>query len=178
MTGSPSRWIKLLIAGVEMFEPARRTDLVLDQVVDRRGIRHPQQRLGEAHQRDALMRRERIFSEEPFEHPARTGVANPLHQPFGPLRDGGPRRLVHSCLVHEAGDVLGFAGRPCFPHFQPRVSESICVHVVPYTAYRGGPKANELTPRRDRGAPPHSAPPGRQSHSGRPLPAAIRRAFP
>ena len=56
--------------------PVRRGDFVFDQRVDGLGIRDPQQRLGETHQRHAFVGAETVFSEEDFHHPRRGGAAN------------------------------------------------------------------------------------------------------
>ncbi len=48
----------------EVAAPVGRRDLVLDQRVHRLGVGHAQQRLGQAHQRDALLGREAVFGEE------------------------------------------------------------------------------------------------------------------
>ena len=61
--------------------PVRRGDLVFDQRVDGLGIRDPQQRLGETHQRHAFVGAETVFSEEDFHHPRRGGAANVTNKP-------------------------------------------------------------------------------------------------
>ncbi len=72
----------------QMPVPVRGRDLVLDQRIHRLGIRHPQQRLGQAHERDPLVGREAVFRKEA------------LHQP-------GPRSLTDAAdeirpAVHDA----------------------------------------------------------------------------
>ena len=48
----------------EVRGPVRRTDLVLDQRIDGLRVRDSQQRLGQAHERHALVRRESVLGEE------------------------------------------------------------------------------------------------------------------
>jgi len=54
-------------AGV--FGPVMRRDLVADQFVDGLRIGHPQERLGQAHQRHALAARQAIFRQKLFHQP-------------------------------------------------------------------------------------------------------------
>ncbi len=61
----------------EMRAPVGGRDLVLDQRVDGLGVRHPQQRLGQAHQRDALVGREAVFGEEALHQPGRRSSRAP-----------------------------------------------------------------------------------------------------
>jgi|GEM_PF-5780744 len=68
-----------------MRAPVMRGDLVLDQVVDRLGIRHAQQRLGQRHQGHALLGRQAIFREERFHHPRIARIAHIAHHARRPL---------------------------------------------------------------------------------------------
>ena len=72
----------------EMRAPVRGLDLVGDQLVDGLGVGHPQQRLGEAHQPDALLGREAVFGEEGLHHRRRGAGAHLAHQ-AGRLGDDG-----------------------------------------------------------------------------------------
>ena len=71
----------------EMALPIGRSDLVADQPVDCVGVRDAQQRLGEAHQRDALGRGQRVFLQEGVE-PA-LAVALAAHRNDQAARGGG-----------------------------------------------------------------------------------------
>ena len=51
----------------DMRAPVAGRELVADQRVARRGVGNAQQRLGEAHQRHALLARQRIFVDEPLD---------------------------------------------------------------------------------------------------------------
>jgi len=48
--------------------PVGRLDLVLDQLVDGFGVRHPQQGLGQAHQADTLRGGKAVFGEKALHH--------------------------------------------------------------------------------------------------------------
>ena len=65
-----------------MFAPVGRRDLVLDQRVDGFGIRHAQQRFGQAHQRDAFLGRQTVFGEENLHQPRLRMTAYTLDQLF------------------------------------------------------------------------------------------------
>ena len=64
----------------EMARPIGRAELVADQPVDGLGVGHAQQRLGEAHQRHALLRGQRVFVQERVDAAVADGAR------------GGPRR--------------------------------------------------------------------------------------
>ncbi len=66
--------------------PVRGRDLVLDQRVDGLGVGHAQQRLGKAHQRDALIGRKPVFGQKHFHQPGPPALADVGHQICG-LRD-------------------------------------------------------------------------------------------
>ena len=74
-----------------MAGPVGRRDLVFDQRIHRIRIRHPQQRLGQTHQRNALIRRQAVFAQEHFHHTRTRVFANGRHQ-LG--RVGRNRRAV------------------------------------------------------------------------------------
>ena len=59
---------RLEVGMPQMRAPVRRLDLVGDQLVDRLGVGHTQQRLREAHEPDALVGREPKFGEERLHH--------------------------------------------------------------------------------------------------------------
>ena len=81
----------------EMGLPVAAADLVADQRVARLVVWNPQQRLGQAHQRHALLARERIFVDQPLDAAAMALRPHPLDQPprqrcrrlHGPGRQGG-----------------------------------------------------------------------------------------
>ena len=99
------------VGAVEMLGPARWRDLVFDQVVDGAVVGHPQQRLGEAHQRDALIGRQRIFGEEGFEHAARLRSAHLFHQLERPLPDGRAVGLAERRIGLEPRNGLSLVGK-------------------------------------------------------------------
>ena len=68
-------------AVAEMGLPVAAADLVADQRVARLVVGNAQQRLGQAHQRHALLARERIFVDQPFDAAATALRAQPLDQP-------------------------------------------------------------------------------------------------
>ncbi len=48
----------------DMDAPLAAADLIGDQRIARRAVRYSEQRLGEAHQRDALLARQRVFTHQ------------------------------------------------------------------------------------------------------------------
>ena len=60
--------------------PVAGRDLVLDQRVDRIGVRHAQQRLGQTHQRDTLIGAEPVFRQEDFHHARGRSAADIPHE--------------------------------------------------------------------------------------------------
>ena len=60
--------------------PVRRRDLVLDQRVNGVGIRHPQQRLGQTHERNAFIGREAIFGQKHLHQTGARLPANGTHE--------------------------------------------------------------------------------------------------
>src|SRR6185369_4593565 len=64
----------------EMLVPLAGADLVANQRVARRRIGDSKQRLGEAHQRDAFLRRQRILLQQPLDEPFSAAAARPLAQ--------------------------------------------------------------------------------------------------
>ena len=67
---------KQLRRAAVVVRPVAGFQLVLDQAVGGAGIGHPQQRLGQHHQRQALLGGERIGVQEIF-HPAKTATSPP-----------------------------------------------------------------------------------------------------
>ncbi len=59
----------------DMGAPFAAADLVGDQRVARRGVGDAQQRLGQAHQRDALLAGEVVFAHQPLHQPGRRPLA-------------------------------------------------------------------------------------------------------
>ena len=90
--------------------PFRRRDLVLDQRIHRVGIRHAQERLGQAHQRHAFLGREAVFGEEHL-HQAGLGiVADGMDQPGGIGADRGADLGVGRMRVGEGFDQPRLVG--------------------------------------------------------------------
>ena len=63
-------------------------ELVGDQPVGGPGIRHPQQRLGQGHQGEALAARERVFLKKPFDGSEAAALAHGPDQVAGEPIDG------------------------------------------------------------------------------------------
>ena len=83
----------------EMAVPIGGGDLVADQLVDGLGVRDAQQRLGEAHQRDAFGRGQRVFVQE--------GVEPALAEPFAAYSVDEPARRGGDALARFEGHVGG-----------------------------------------------------------------------
>ncbi len=92
----------------EVLAPVRGRDLVFDQRVDRIGIRHPQKRLGQTHERDAFVCRKAVFRKENLHQP-RLGRGPDLPHEIGPL-GGNPRTILirQSCLFDQLWQDLVF----------------------------------------------------------------------
>ena len=127
-----------------MRAPVAGRELVADQRVAGGGVGNAQQRLGEAHQRDALLARERIFVDEPLD-PARArlgaqtrdeaarerldapglvgrdrGLFEERDHAFGlgsPVsrRDRGAERRLRDNLGAERGERVGHGGSSGLP---------------------------------------------------------------
>ena len=88
-------------------EPVPGRELVLDQPVGGRGVGHAQQRLGQHHQRQALLGRERIGVEEILDAAEAAGLgADALDQPPRLPVDAVLGRAVARRLGDEAGREL------------------------------------------------------------------------
>ena len=97
---SPGRGIDEQRAGMaEMAVPIGGGDLVADQLVDGLGVRDAQQRLGEAHQRDAFGRGQRVFVQE--------GVEPAFAEPFAAHSVDEPARRGGDALARFEGHVGG-----------------------------------------------------------------------
>ena len=83
----------------EMAVPIGGGDLVADQLVDGLGVRDAQQRLGEAHQRDAFGRGQRVFVQE--------GVEPAFAEPFAAHSVDEPARGDGDALARFGGHVGG-----------------------------------------------------------------------
>ncbi len=83
----------------EMAVPIGGGDLVADQRVDGLGVRDAQQRLGEAHQRDAFGRGQRVFVQE--------GVEPAFAEPFAAYSVDEPARRGGDALARFEGHVGG-----------------------------------------------------------------------
>ena len=88
--------------------PVRRRDLVFDQCVDGGGVRHAQQRLGQAHQRHAFLGREAVFGQEDFHQPGVRGLADLFDQGGGAGDDGGAGRAIQVGQGDQVGQKRGF----------------------------------------------------------------------
>ncbi len=86
----------------QMPTPVGGGDLVLDQGVHRLGVGDPQQGLGQAHQRDALVSGKAIFRKKDF-HQSRLRAGPDAPHQIGALgHDGGACRGVQRRLGHQA----------------------------------------------------------------------------
>ncbi len=99
----------------EMAGPVGRCELVADQPVDRSGVGDAQQGLGEAHQRHALGRRERVLVEERVDaalaEPAAPGFRDEALGAPGDARDGIRRqRRCRQDALDRLGLVLAVGG--------------------------------------------------------------------
>ena len=110
------------VARAEMARPVDPAKLVGDQRVGRGRIGHPEQRFGQAHQRDSLVGAEAIGLQEGVE-PARLAGAGPLDQLRGKVagrrmdradRSGPAQPLGQAgLLVHPVGEAQGGAINLC-----------------------------------------------------------------
>jgi hypothetical protein len=90
----------------EMSPPVGRLDLVLDQLIDGLGIRHPQQGLGQAHQPDTLRSGQPVLGEKALQHRGLGLGAHPLHELCPGGGDGLPGcRIQPQALQQVAQDV-------------------------------------------------------------------------
>ena len=86
-------------------------ELVLDQPVGGRGIRHAQQRLGQHHQREALLGRERIVAQEILDAAEPAGMgADRLDQPRGARVDARLGRGVARRRGQQAPRAISSSG--------------------------------------------------------------------
>ena len=131
----PGRSVDEYRAGTaRMRRPVMRRDLVADEVVHRAGVGHTQQRLGETHQRHALLGREPVGRQENLHQPRIGRGAHGAHQ-IGRLRRdlgaliGGERCLADKALhrfvfrrqvagAHRGADRVQFAGHGGGPAVQ------------------------------------------------------------
>ena len=108
-----------------MRRPVRRADLVLDQRVNGFRIGHPEQGLGQTHERHALAGREPVFGEEALHD--RGGAARPdIADQIGRMRaDRRPivRRQTRG-LRHPA-DRIGFVFDGGGAHRRPNLGETL-----------------------------------------------------
>ena len=75
----------------QMPPPVRGRDLVLDQRIHRIGIRHPQQSLGQTHQRNAFVGRKPVLGQKNLHQPRLGAAADAAHEIRA--RCGDPRAL-------------------------------------------------------------------------------------
>ena len=100
-----------------MRRPVVRGDLVADQVVHGLGVGHAQQRLGQAHQRHAFLRRQAVFGQEHFHQLPVGRRPDGANQPGGAGGNLGALRLgkpgggdeVRQCRV-LVGQIVGADG--------------------------------------------------------------------
>jgi len=129
--------------------PVPGRELVLDETIGGGGVRHPQQRLCEYHQGEALAGRERIFVQEILDAAEAAGAgADRLHQLRGTRIDPRFNGGAEGGLWQEFGRALLVARRVgcrkgrhggCF---LGRAPQRVCGH--------GKPPARSLTPMRRR----------------------------
>ena len=95
----------------QMLAPIRGRDLVFDQIIHRARIRHPQKRLGKAHQGDAFFGGKTVFRKEHLHQAGLGGTADGAHQ-IGPAgRDAGAVLGGQSRLFQQAFDQQGFVAQ-------------------------------------------------------------------
>ena len=95
----------------KMLAPGGRRDLVLDQRVHGLGVGHSEQRLGEAHQRDALIGRKPIFRQEHLHHAGRVHGADIADECGGAGMGGIAQASVDGCSCSHRGQRIGFIGQ-------------------------------------------------------------------
>ena len=91
----------------QMPPPVRWRDLVFDQPVHGFGIRHPQQRLGQTHQRNALVGRQAIFDQKHLHQPRPHIGADLAHQIGARGRDLRPSGHIQLRLGEQPGQKTG-----------------------------------------------------------------------
>ncbi len=89
-----------------MGAPVGRLDLVADQRVDARRVGGAQQRLGEAHQTDALRRGQPVLAEKRLHQRRRRLLADPGDEARGVGGDGGAGRRVETSLRDGVAERL------------------------------------------------------------------------
>jgi hypothetical protein len=85
-----------------MRRPVVRGDLVADQIVHRLRVGHAQERLGETHQRHALLRRQAVFGQENFHQLPVGGGSHSAHKIGGAGGDIGAQGLGKPGRSNEA----------------------------------------------------------------------------
>ena len=89
--------------------PVRRFDLVVDQLVDRVGIWHPQERFGQTHEAHALFGRKTVFGKKCLHHRGRGFAAHPFDILRACFGDGLAFRLREVNALQQPLDRVGFA---------------------------------------------------------------------
>ena len=109
----------------EMRRPVRRADLVLDQCVDGFRVGHPEQGLGQAHERHALAGRKPVLGEEALHD--RGGAARPdSADQIGRMRaDRRPIVRRESCGLRHPVDRIGFVFDGGGAHRRPNLGETL-----------------------------------------------------
>ena len=98
-------------AAAEVARPVAGAQLVADQPVGGVGIGDPQQRLGEAHQHDALARAEAVLLQERLDAQLiAAGVADALGQLERARPDARPGRIVDRGELEQLGDAGRLVG--------------------------------------------------------------------
>ena len=108
-----------------MRRPVLRRDLVADQFVHRLGVGHAQQRLGKAHQCNALLGREAVGGEEHLHQPRIGRTAHSAHQLGGMFRDGLPLRLAEVRACDQTLQRCVFIRQDSWRGFQLRRAASV-----------------------------------------------------
>ena len=99
-------------AVAEMGAPVAAADLVADQGVARVVVGNAQQRLGEAHQRHALLARQRVFVDQPFDAAGRRLLAQRLDQPRRQRAGAGGARRRQLRLLDQRRQAFGLGPPP------------------------------------------------------------------
>ena len=108
-----------------MVAPVGRADLVFDQRIDGLVVRHPQQRLGQCHQRQTLVGGKSVFAEKTLGQ-CRTGSASNLaHDLDRPILNPLARLLVRTVIRNQIIQDLGFVGAMMRANFFPIINQSV-----------------------------------------------------
>ena len=96
-----------------MRRPIRPDDLVLDQVIDRFGIRSPQQRFGQAHQCDSLAAGQSVLNEKGLHDRSSAGCPYGVNQFDRMCDDRFPIGLCEASLASAVAHRVGLVHEEC-----------------------------------------------------------------